>query len=175
MDFEERFYGQRSRGKRKDSGIIRGFPPTFFGCWINRDIKVRALDKYATSQTDLVQYIGITSDESRRTRAKAYNKRDSVFKFPLVSWGWTGADCTRYLDSIGLTHPLKGLRTGCWVCPKQTKESMKYLYTDCPELWQRLRKYDADDIYGFSDNYDLDELEHEFEDFERCQTRLDKF
>ena len=96
-------------------------------CWWQRDSKNIPMTKICKNN---ITYIGIAKDEEKRTKRKNYKK--DIYKFPLVKWGWTEQDCFNYLEKRGLKHPLqhKFKRTGCWLCPKQSKPSLITLYKD---------------------------------------------
>ena len=159
--FDDWFYGVPKRGKAGERGLIRGFPLTAYPCWWSRDGKVKPMEKeYGTGNTI---YIGIALDEKKRADAKRYKKGDNIYKFPLIDWSWTEKDCIKYLEQRGLNHPLNGKfkRTGCWLCPKQSKESLKNLYIHYPDLWKKLKKYEEDSPFGFKPNFTLDDFEEQ--------------
>jgi 3'-phosphoadenosine 5'-phosphosulfate sulfotransferase (PAPS reductase)/FAD synthetase len=164
--FDSWFYGIPKRGKRGKQGIIRGFPPEFYGCWWQRDCKTNAISKKIGKGN--IVYMGIASDEFKRSKAKRYSKGDNTYKFPLIDWNWSESDCVKYLESKGLKHPLvtKFKRTGCWLCPKQSKKSLYSLYIHYPILWERLKKYELDSPNGFKAKIKLDDLELEFKNNE---------
>ena len=162
--FEDYFYGAITRGKRK--GQMRGWPPLLFGCYINRDVKVQSMNRYVEEQSDhTVNYLGFASDELERTRALQFDTSDRhSYKFPLVEWGWTEEYCVEYLTSIGMEHPLGGRRSGCWLCPKQPLDSLRYVYSAHPDLWSKLLRYEEDAPGPFHPNRDLFELSKRFKD-----------
>jgi len=152
------FYGVFTRGVKK--GIIRGFPYAITPCWWSREAKIRLLDKAQGSGNCV--YIGITKTEEKRTLAKQYKSRSNIYKFPLCEWGYSEKDCFKYLVRKGFPHPLSHFkRTGCWLCPKQSKESLHVLYKNYPELWKKLKKYEADSPQGFKHNVKLSQIEDE--------------
>lgn len=114
---------------------------------------------------DNILYIGITKDEERR-------KTDNPnIKYPLIEWGWTGEKCKQYLREKKMLNPLyeKGFgRLGCWLCPKQRKESLRVLYENYPHQWKLLKKLEADCPHGFHPDYKLIDLEKEWTE----QTKL---
>ena len=152
--FKKWFYGKWTRGKNTDK--IRGFPFVTRPCWWQRDCKDIPMKRYCKGN---VTYIGIAKDEERRSKRKAYSK--GKFKFPLIEWGWSEQDCFNYLESKGLAHPLKNKfkRTGCYLCPKQSKESLKNLFLYYPKLWDELKKLEKDSPQGFKPNFNLKEFE----------------
>ena len=166
--WDDWFYGKITRGKLK--GRRRGFPYVCNPCWWNREAKYTLLDK-AHGKGNVV-YIGIAFDEEKRTYAEQYNKSYLEYKFPLCEWGITEMDCYKYLEDKGLKHPLANFkRSGCWLCQKQSTHSLKILNAEYPELWKKLKKYEADSPHGFKSNCTLSQLEQQFAN-ERKQAEL---
>ena len=154
--FDSWFYGHWTKGKNTDK--IRGFPFVTRPCWWQRDCKDIPMSKLCKGN---ITYIGIAKDEENRIQRKVYSK--GIYKFPLIEWGWTEKDCINYLKKRGLEHPLidKFKRTGCWLCPKQSKKSLKNLYLYYPELWNKLKQYEKNSPQGFKPNFKLSEFEKE--------------
>lgn len=156
-NWEDWFYGTPTRGKHKG---IRGFPPELLpGCYIRRDAKVGPLSKHIGSGNTVA--LGFAIDEVQRSHSKAYRTSNNAYQFPLIEWGWTEKDCIRYLEKIGIPHPLADLfdRTGCWLCPKQSVKSLVSLYNHYPELWKKLKQLEKDSVCGFKTKITLDEVE----------------
>ena len=150
------FYGTFTRGKFK--GRRRGFPYVVTPCYWNREAKYLPLEKAHGTGNKI--YIGITYDEQKRTLRKQYTKYNNDYQFPLVDWKFTSEDCFTYLESRGLNHPLRKFkRTGCWLCPKQSKHSLKILHDDYPDLWAKLKKLESDSPHGFRTKGTLSDLE----------------
>lgn len=62
--------------------------------WCTAMLKQRIIDRYLRNlakKYELVQYIGIAADEPQRIRN---------FRYPLVEWGMTEADCLAYPGSL---------------------------------------------------------------------------
>lgn len=131
-DFYTLFNKPVTRGRRV--GQIRGMPFTAYGCWIQRDIKNKLMVQ-AQKDFDTV-YIGFTADEVKRVTARWSKK----YEFPLINWGWTGERCLNYLKNQKLAPQIynRFKRTGCWLCPKQSKASIETLAQYYPELFLRL-------------------------------------
>ena len=154
--WDEWFYGNVSKGRF--AGRRLGFPYVVQHCWWSRETKYKLLDKVHKSGDTV--YIGIAYNEIKRTMAKQYNKEGIEYRFPLCEWGMTEQDCFTYLNDIGLVHPLeKFKRTGCWLCPKQSMGSLKTLFTDYPDLWEKLKVYEKDSPHGFKPNFSLEDFE----------------
>jgi 3'-phosphoadenosine 5'-phosphosulfate sulfotransferase (PAPS reductase)/FAD synthetase len=153
------FYGKFTKGRSE--GIIRGFPFVVSPCWWTRDTKIIPMTK--EQGKDNIIYIGIAADEKKRAQAKQYIDKPNEYKFPLIEWGWSEQDCVDYLKKKGMEHPLqsKFKRTGCWLCPKQSKASLISLYKHYPDLWEKLLQYEKDSPQGFKPNFSLKEFENE--------------
>jgi len=145
----EPFMGENTkRGKHK--GTIRGFPLKNAGfCWISRDYKINLLVRWEKEYSKkhnckAHKYLGFAIDEKNHLRRKKINHyQQKKFKFtiekknkikhydiskesyPLVDFSYTEEMCRSKLKDIGLwceTH-FNYNRSGCWCCPKQSKES----------------------------------------------------
>jgi len=153
--FDEWCYGEITRGKRK--GELRGLPLVLFGCYWMRESKVNAVKSYTIGN---YVYFGIASDEYKRAKPKP----DITAIYLLVEWGITEIECLDYLRERDLINPLYKhvKRTGCWLCPKQGKRSLKHLFTYYPELWGKLKEYEKD--LNFHPDYKLIDLEKRFKE-----------
>jgi len=143
------FFGKVTRGNHK--GKMRGFPLQAYHCWWYRESKFKPLDKYMKNS---IRYIGIASDESHRVR----DVED--YKYPLVEWGWSEKDCYQYLKDKNLLSIIhtRFKRSGCYLCPKQSVESLKKLKTYYPILFNKLLIYEWIDPKGFRINFRLKEM-----------------
>ena len=149
------FYGKVTRGKYK--GKQRGFPFVVNPCWFSREAKIKPLQK-AQHDADVV-CVGIAFDESKRIK-----KTNPKIRYPLVEWGWTEQNCADYLEKKGLSNLLyQNLsRTGCWLCPKQSNQSLYFLWKYHPELWLKLKQYEQDSPQRFKPNKRLADYEMQF-------------
>ena len=147
--FDEWFYGRLTRGKLK--GRVRGFPLVLYPCWWSRESKLRPLNKFCKGH---IRFIGITSDEASRAHEK------EGFKYPLVEWGWSHKQCYDYLEKRGLLSTIhkKFKRSGCWLCPKQNKGSLRILKRNYPEYWVKLLKYEVDSPHPLKPNFKLNSI-----------------
>ena len=157
--FDDWFYGKITRGKNK--GEVRGFPPTLGICWWWRIAKFKVLAKECKGNIAL---IGYTVDEENRVNRK-HNYGYKTY-FPLYEWGVTKQMCIKTLKHNNLWNPLYDYldRTGCWLCPKQSKKSLMFLRTRHPELWERLKEYEQADPRNFNTTKNsLNKIEHEYD------------
>lgn len=154
--FNDWFYGEFTKGKHK--GRIRGFPYVIGHSWCCREFKVKPMNEWKPSK-DNILYLGIAKGEEKRMR-----KNSSNVKYPLIEWGWSEEKCKEYLRSKKMLNPLYKHfnRLGCWLCPKQSKKSLRMLYFHYPKFWKHLKKLEQDSPQGFHPDYTLTELENKW-------------
>lgn len=120
--------------------IAKGYGyPTVKARWCTKHLKTEVIDKYLKNlkkDYDIIQYVGIASDETHRERDLNY---------PLIDWGMTEKDCLEYCYSRGFDWG--GLydiwdRVSCWCCPLQSLGDLRKLREKRPLLWERLREMD---------------------------------
>lgn len=152
--FDSWCLGTLKRGKRK--GRIRGLPPVLYPCYWNREAILKPTLPYTRGN---YVYIGITSDESHRAKPKPY----FTATYPLVLNNISSDFCLSYLSDRALLNPLYNHmnRTGCWLCPKQSISSLRYLFFNYPLLWTQLKLYTSVS-FEFSPCLSLDDLEKRF-------------
>ena len=132
--------------------------------WCTNRLKIEPVNKYLKSQGDIIEYIGFAYDEPKR-----YNNGIPNRIYPLVAYEMTEKDCLEYCYSLG--YDWGGLyekfkRVSCWCCPLQNIESLRTLYRDYPELWNKLETWDmmlSDRKNRFKGNYRISELRDRFE------------
>lgn len=77
-------------------------------------------------------WLGITTDESHRMRSSDVQYIEN--RFPLIEMGWTRADCIGYLAE---NYPwLKVEKSGCFMCPYQSRHGWSSLRGEHPELFE---------------------------------------
>jgi 3'-phosphoadenosine 5'-phosphosulfate sulfotransferase (PAPS reductase)/FAD synthetase len=148
------FYGKITRGKKANQQ--RGFPYVIYPCWFMREVKLKPLQN-AQKNFDVI-CVGIAYDEQERVQ------KDPRIRYPLIEWKWTEQDCVNYLNEKQMLNPLyqNVTRLGCWHCPYQNVVSLYVLWKNYQELWERLKKYEADCPHGFKPNTKLIDLEKKF-------------
>lgn len=127
--------------------------------WCTGMLKKRVINHYLrdlAKEYELVQYIGIAADEPQRVHD---------FRYPLVEWGMTEADCLAYCKERGFDWD--GLydifhRVSCWCCPLQSYDELRKLREHFPELWEKLRDWDSRTWRTFLKNYSVEQLEIRF-------------
>ena len=127
--------------------------------WCTAVLKQRVIDRHLrelAKEYELVQYIGIAADEPQRVRA---------YRYPLIEWGMTEADCLAYCRERGFYWD--GLydifhRVSCWCCPLQSYSELRKLRKHFPDLWEQLRAWDAQTWRTFLKHYSVEQLEIRF-------------
>lgn len=155
--FEEYFYTVNKQGKRK--GQIWGFP-YLLGAWCNSRLKLAPANKYFNSAGEHKRYIGIAFDEPSR-----YKRLENNCIAPLYEAKMTEKDCLKYLEEKGFYYEIhhRFKRTGCYLCPKQSLESLRTLRRYYPDLWGGMLKLDKDSPTTFrADGTTVHDLEKRF-------------
>lgn len=129
----DKFYQVRQTGKR--AGMRYGFPMQG-KCEINRDCKIRTIEKWLKRQSkDLVQYIGIAADEPKRL-ARLEKGKISL----LAKYEYTEAMAADLCKEYGLLSPIYEYtnRGGCWFCPNCRDGELRHLRNHHTDLWNKL-------------------------------------
>ena len=138
--FKDFFFTVKQKGKNK--GKIYGFPYTI-GAWCQSRLKQYAIDAYKKSIKKRIEYVGINYDETKRYLSLTNLTNSKSFKVaPLYELGIDGGGCMSICRERGLLSPIYEFstqtRAGCWFCPKQPVRSLKFIYDNYPELWNKL-------------------------------------
>lgn len=123
-----------TKGPRK--GLLRG-SPVCFGCWVQRDLKVRPLEKYYKAQAaNSKYYVGIAKDEESRLLSLAKGNKISL----LAEFGFTEADAVDLCKDYGLLSPIYDFapRNGCFFCPNAKEKEFRHLRDHHRDLWDRM-------------------------------------
>ena len=124
-------------GRGRHVGKISGFPMAG-RCCINRDCKVRPIEKYwkQYQDIDVVQYVGIAIDEPQRLARLEGTNRVSL----LEQFGYTEQMAYQLCQEYGLLSPVYGFsfRGGCWFCPNAKEPELIRLRTYHRDLWDKL-------------------------------------
>lgn len=159
--FEQKFYITFADGKRK--GSIYGWP-YLKGSWCNSRLKLRALEK--AQPKDAICCIGVAADEPERI-ARHINKPN--VKLPLVEAGWTEAMCRQWCEENDLLSPIYTdcARGGCWFCPNQGVDQLRFLRRNHPDRWALMLKWDKDSPVTFKAPSKKEKTGHTVHDFDR--------
>lgn len=125
-------YFSKTLSRGHNTGKIQGFP---LGrkCVINRDCKVRPIEKYLRGlNEEITQYVGIATDEPIRL-ARLKPGRVSL----LAKYGYTEKMAKQLCEKYGLLSPIykTGTRGGCWFCPNARIPALCRFRRNNPELW----------------------------------------
>lgn len=160
------FEHERIRGKNKGK---KGYSwPYLFSRWCTTKLKTEVSNRYLKQNynpKEVILYQGIAVDEPKRLKSNAKNALGSEIRYPLAEWNMTEKDALNYCKDKGFDWG--GLyekfdRVSCWCCPLQSLKSLRVLYNDFPELWQKLKDWDSRTYLPFKLRYSLEELEHKF-------------
>lgn len=101
--------------------------------------KVQPLRRYYKEKGEpYTLFIGFDADEKHRIFESPH--KNVEFRFPLIEWGLHRRDCEKIVqDEYGDFKPIK---SGCFFCPRQSKESWWALARDQPELFWKAVKLD---------------------------------
>lgn len=155
--FKEYFYTVRTTGKRK--GEIWGWPFTL-GAWCNSRLKIKPMNKYFKQIGEHKRYVGIAFDEPER-----YKRLPKNCIAPLYDLKMTELDCLNYIKEKGFKNPMywRFERLGCYLCPKQSLDSLRSLRRHYPNLWEEMLRMDKDSPIPFkADGTTLRDLENKF-------------
>lgn len=139
--------------------------------WCTSKLKTDLINRHfreLAKTREIVHYVGIAADETRRIRDKCY---------PLVEWGITEADALAYcythgFDWGGLYETFK--RVSYWCCPLQPLSELRKLRHEYPELWARLLDMDARSWNTFRIDYSAEQLERRFAQEDGQMTLFDE-
>ena len=177
-DFEYLFARKKIVRKRPTAFAGRyGMERTGYGWpgpkmrWCTERLKNQPRERYLRKlrkEYNVIEYIGIAADETYRLTRKC-NQRPNI-RMPLIDWGMTEADCLAYCEKNG--YDWGGLygkfsRVSCWCCPLQSLKELRVLYREFPQLWERLKKWDAMTWRTFRADYSVAQLGQRF-DFEEA-------
>ena len=141
VTFEKEFYKVRRKASNREGEIV-GWP-RLFGCWANKRLKLRALDRIRDSMKGCLEYIGIAANETERISRHAVK---GTVRMPLVDAGWDEEMCLQWCKDNDMLAPCYRFsnRSGCFFCPAQPIEQLRILRHEHPELWQLMLRWDAD-------------------------------
>lgn len=117
-------------------GKIYGFPVTG-KCSIQRDCKLKPINKYWKTHKDDVQYIGIAIDEPKRLERIANTKHKISL---LEKYNYTEEMAKQKCIQYGLLSPIYDFtnRGGCWFCPNAKCKELRNLFDNHRILWDIL-------------------------------------
>lgn len=116
-----------------------------------------------TGVINIVQYLGIASDEPERI--ERHQKKKGIM-LPLVMAGWDEAYCRNWCEERDLLSPIytTATRGGCWFCHNQGVGQLRHLRKNYPDLWALLMKWDLDSPTTFkADGHTVHDYDKRFE------------
>ena len=144
--FEDWFYTvpKRTNKNMHLQGTFKGWP-SLQSQWCSQHLKVRVM-RALFSDENVVQYIGIASDEPKR-----FSQLDGKIRSPLAEHGVTEEEAHRICERIGLLAPLyvNSKRSGCWFCVAQPVKQLRLVRRNYPHLWELMLKWDKDSPIPF--------------------------
>ena len=96
----------------EDIGKLQGF--------CSNEWKKRVIRRWASKEHGVrsaMQWVGISTDESRRATGKATGKWGT--RYPLIELNMSRADCFNVVKKMGWPEPI---RSSCWMCPNHQEE-----------------------------------------------------
>lgn len=134
-----------TKGER--AGLKRGIPMRLHKDYCTRQTKIVPTRKFITDRSPNkfknIALIGYTYNEVENGRVS--NLDYATARYPLHEWQWNEPEVSEFLSKRGIMNSLynKFQRTGCYLCPKQSKASLFNLYKYYPKEWQEMLKWEA--------------------------------
>ena len=161
-DYKWFFTNQIRNGRY--NGKLYGFPLGGM-CVINRECKMRPIRDYykGFGDCDIVQYVGIASDEPNRLARLKPNQVSLLAKY-----GYTEKMAYDLCRDCELLSPIYENRSrgGCFFCPNAKLREFIHLRKNNPELWDELRELSETPnlcSYGFKYGKTFQEIEKEMD------------
>jgi hypothetical protein len=85
----------------------------------------------------VVKLIGYDADEPHRADRAPVQTDKYWYRYPLIEWGWGRQECIAAIKRAGLDVPPK---SACFFCPASTREDIKALAAEHPDLLARALK-----------------------------------
>ena len=121
--------------------------PSIFNRWCSMDWKVRPVDMF---RGDAEYWVGIDYGEAHRAE-KIHGKG---IRFPLIELKMDRESCKKVIRDVGWGVPLK---SGCYICPYQSRKDWISLREKYPELYQVVRGLEVNSRVTFVQGVTLDE------------------
>lgn len=144
-------------------GVQNSFP-----CYANSELKIKPLRNYLNTlkgKFEIVQYVGIASDELKRlARLEGTNKVSLLAKYKHSEIG-ARYKCSKY-DLLSPIYEY-GCRGGCWFCYNAEYARYINIKQNYPEYWQAFRDlYNESDSKTFRYGKTLQQVEKEMDAYE---------
>lgn len=129
------------------AGKYRGIPRTLGRDYCTRELKIKPSVDFITSKSPNklknTALIGYTYDEVERGRVS--NLEYAIVRYPLHEWQMNEAECEAFLRERSIANPLYRhfTRTGCFLCPKQSKKAYYKLFKYYPKEWALMKEWET--------------------------------
>ena len=110
---------------------FRKFLPTIYLRWCTYRFKLQPFWNYV--ETPCTVHIGISAEEKHRCHP--HERKGIKSKWLLVEEGINRQACVRMIKAAGLEPAQK---SGCWLCPFQSKQQLRRLYRNHPGLFEKI-------------------------------------
>lgn len=162
--------------KGENKGRFRGLPKAIGLDYCTRELKANVTRDYvkALSPNKFKNkiLIGYTYNEVENGRIS--NLSYGISEYPLHEYRFNELECENFLKERGIANPLYKhfKRTGCYLCPKQSTQSLYNLYRFYKQEWAKCKDMEklAKEINAvtqtFKPNKTLDEYEKDFKKLE---------
>lgn len=131
------FFAKRKRSRDKERiGRLSGFPMQL-KCILNKECKVKPIIDFKKKLKNYIDYIGIAIDEPERLE-RLHNRKNQISL--LEKYNFTEKDAYNLCQKYNLLSPIYIYQTrgGCWFCPNQKNNQLKYLRKNHNNLWKKL-------------------------------------
>ena len=128
----------------ENQGKLRGLPKTIGMDYCTRELKAKPSRAFVKNKSPNAFkntiLIGYTYNEVENGRTSSLDY--GVAEYPLHQWQWNEREVEAYLRERGIANPLYQHfeRTGCYMCPKQSKKSLYALYKHYPQEWEKCKE-----------------------------------
>jgi 3'-phosphoadenosine 5'-phosphosulfate sulfotransferase (PAPS reductase)/FAD synthetase len=123
--------------------------PNFRQRWCTRRLKIEPFAAEAarlSASGPVISYVGLRADEEDREGGNYARIPGMAMRFPLREWGWDRQRVEAYLESLGVTIPV---RTDCGLCFWQRIGQWYDLWQLHPEHYARGEAYEATTGFTF--------------------------
>ena len=126
--------------------LKRGIPRLIGRDYCTRETKIRPTEKFVKNLCNdkfrVTALIGYTYNEVENGRVS--NLDYAIAKYPLHEWKWNEKEVSDFLSERQIMNPLYNhfQRTGCFLCPKQSKASLYNLYKHYPKEWELMKHWE---------------------------------
>jgi len=122
----------------------KNFIPSRMNRWCTDYWKIQPIKLFSKGLGENTKImIGIDAGESHR--AKSRRGREGNKYYPLIELGYDRNDCKRLIKEANLGLPQK---SGCYICPYQSKRQWIDLKRDHPDLWKIAINLEKNSIFS---------------------------